>query len=87
MHETSTPLINMLVLSKRDPARNVARFYVLRIEQSMFGDTALVRNWGRLGLIGREIRSHHPTTASALESLDVWLRRKQRRGYTLVHHE
>jgi predicted DNA-binding WGR domain protein len=41
-----------LVLERRDPARNMARFYVLTIEPTLFGDTALVREWGRLGGCG-----------------------------------
>ncbi|WP_453968278.1 WGR domain-containing protein [Bradyrhizobium ottawaense] len=31
----------------------MARFYVLTIEPTLFGDTALVREWGRLGQRGR----------------------------------
>ncbi|MFC4842444.1 MULTISPECIES: WGR domain-containing protein [Bradyrhizobium] len=45
--------VQYLVLERRDPARNMARFYVLTIEPTLFGDTALVREWGRLGGRGR----------------------------------
>src|SRR2546430_13587584 len=38
--------VQYLVLERRDPARNMARFYVLTIEPTLFGDTALVREWG-----------------------------------------
>ncbi|WP_404513759.1 WGR domain-containing protein [Bradyrhizobium ottawaense] len=31
----------------------MARFYVLAIEPTLFGNTALVREWGRLGQRGR----------------------------------
>ncbi|MGY4437513.1 WGR domain-containing protein [Bradyrhizobium sp. LM2.3] len=40
--------VQYLVLERRDPARNMARFYVLTIEPTLFGDTALVREWGRV---------------------------------------
>ena len=40
--------VQYLVLERCDPARNMARFYVLTIEPTLFGDTALVREWGRL---------------------------------------
>ncbi|WP_346659405.1 WGR domain-containing protein [Bradyrhizobium sp. 141] len=31
----------------------MSRFYVLMIEPALFGDTALLREWGRLGKRGR----------------------------------
>ena len=40
--------LQMLVLERRDPSRNMARFYVLAIEPTLFGDAALVREWGRM---------------------------------------
>ena len=40
--------LQMLVLERRDPSRNMARFYVLAIEPTLFGDMALVREWGRI---------------------------------------
>ncbi|MGY6251465.1 WGR domain-containing protein [Bosea thiooxidans] len=44
-----TPRLQMLVLDRSDPAQNMARFYVLAIEPTLFGDVALVREWGRRG--------------------------------------
>ena len=31
----------------------MARYYVLSVQPTLFGDTALVREWGRIGTIGR----------------------------------
>jgi predicted DNA-binding WGR domain protein len=42
-----------LVLERVDASKNMARFYALSVEPSLFGDTALVRHWGRLGKPGR----------------------------------
>jgi predicted DNA-binding WGR domain protein len=42
----------MLVLERRDASINIARFYVLAIEPTLFGDTAVVREWGRIGFLG-----------------------------------
>lgn len=39
--------VQYLVLEPCDLARNMARFYVLTIEPPLFGDTALLREWGR----------------------------------------
>ncbi len=74
-------VLQMLVLERHDPSRNMARFYVLAIEPTLFGDMALVREWGRIGSLGRRRLDLHANVTSAGEALDVWLARKARRGY------
>ena len=76
--------IQLLVLERRDPARNMARFYVLTIEPTLFGDAALVREWGRLGTQGRRRLDLFRENAIASASLETWLARKIRRGYRLA---
>lgn len=71
----------MLVLHRRDSARNMARFYVLAIEDTLFGDKALLRNWGRIGARGREVRDLYSTEALARQAMDKWARQKFQRGY------
>jgi predicted DNA-binding WGR domain protein len=71
-----------IVLERRDPTRNMARYYVLSLEPSLFGDTALVRQWGRLGRSGRQRIDLFRQHARAVETLEDWFARKQRRGYT-----
>lgn len=73
----------MLVLKRRDPARNMARFYVLTIEDTLFGRKALLRRWGRIGTGGREIRQLYPDEASAAAAMVRWATRKQKRGYEI----
>ncbi|MGT2440917.1 WGR domain-containing protein [Bradyrhizobium betae] len=70
-----------LVLQRCDPACNMARFYVLTIEPTLFGDTALVREWGRLGQRGRRRMDLFAGRVQAVEALETWLVRKRRRGY------
>ena len=70
-----------LVLQRCDPARDMARFYVLTIEPTLFGDTALVREWGRLGQRGRRRMDLFAGRVQAVEALEAWLARKTRRGY------
>lgn len=73
-----------LVLERRDPARNMARFYVLSVEPTLFGDdVALVREWGRLGRQGRRRMDLFADAIVAAEALDAWLQRKIRRGYEM----
>ena len=38
----------------------MARFYVLAIEPTLFGDTAVVREWGRIGSLGRRRLDLYP---------------------------
>jgi predicted DNA-binding WGR domain protein len=73
--------VQYLVLERCDPARNMARFYVLTIEPTLFGDTALVREWGRLGQRGRRRLDLFAGRVQAIEALEAWLVRKARRGY------
>ena len=74
----------MVVLEQCRPERNRARFYVMRVEAGLFGDSQLLRHWGRIGTRGREIRAHYPTRDAACAALDLWLKRKLKRGYALV---
>jgi predicted DNA-binding WGR domain protein len=73
--------VQMLVLERRDESRNMARFYVLAIEPTLFGDSALVREWGRIGSRGRRRLDLHADAKASCEALETWLRRKERRGY------
>ena len=81
--DTASDKLQVLVLERRDPSVNMARFYVLAIEPTLFGDVALAREWGRIGTLGRRRLDLHADVASAAEALDVWLARKSRRGYDI----
>jgi predicted DNA-binding WGR domain protein len=73
--------LQMLVLERRDKSRNMARFYVLAIEPTLFGDSALVREWGRIGSWGRRRLDLYADAKASGEALETWLRRKERRSY------
>ena len=47
----------MKLLRRIEPAKKMARFYVLDLEVGLFGHTVLVRRWGRIGTYGRR-REH-----------------------------
>jgi predicted DNA-binding WGR domain protein len=78
-HET----IQYLVLHRCDPSCNIARYYVLAIEPSLFGDATLIREWGRLGRPGQRRVELYENQSYAAEALETWLERKRRRGYLL----
>lgn len=71
-----------MMLTRRDDARNMARFYALDIGPDLFGGVVLSRRWGRLGTRGREIREWFPAPEAAETARDRWLKRKLGRGYS-----
>lgn len=61
----------MMDLSKIDPAKNMRRFYRLSVEPTLFGDFALVREWGRVGAKrGRTREEWHASAQNAEVALD-----------------
>jgi predicted DNA-binding WGR domain protein len=72
-----------IVLERIDPARNIARYYVLSIEPTLFAKHTLMRRWGRIGSLGRErLQFFGGDDAPRAEvTLETWLIRKRKRGY------
>lgn len=70
-----------ILLERIDPAQNMARYYVLSIEPTLFGDSALVREWGRIGSSSQRRSEFFRQPSDAHLALDIWLKRKRRRGY------
>lgn len=82
-HEPQTLNLQLLVLERIDDTRNMSRYYVLSIEPTLFGDTGVVRQWGRIGAAGQQRIDLHSDGVKARIALDVWLTRKLKRGYIL----
>lgn len=81
--EWLSPNGHKVVLTRVRPAKNERRFYAVAITTDLFGNTHLLRNWGRLGTGGRlrfDLYDSRPAAQAAGEKL---LRAKQSRGYTL----
>ena len=73
-----------VVLTRRDPAENMNRYYALDIQPDLFGAECLILEWGRIGHSGGEWRSIHytyPTLEEARTALRQQQRTKQRKGY------
>jgi predicted DNA-binding WGR domain protein len=45
--------MNRFHLVRMDPENNTRRFYAARVQATLFGTFALVREWGRIGSPGR----------------------------------
>jgi predicted DNA-binding WGR domain protein len=59
----------------------MARYYILSLERTLFGEVAVVRHWGRIGTRGRLASSLHATLAEAEVALLRQIARRRRRGY------
>jgi len=71
-----------LTLRRIDPARNMARWYALSVEVTLFDDWSCTRAYGRIGRRGGRIMiGLHEDRAGALAALAALLRAKTRRGY------
>ena len=71
-------------LERRDPARNMKRFYRLAVERDLFGTVLLVREWGRIGTFGRRRELVMPDTDKAEQQAAALAGWKRRRGYRPV---
>lgn len=70
-----------LYVERTDPAKNMARYYAMSIEPTLFGDACLTRRWGRIGSNGQIMVHHFDREEEAVRMfLDV-LRTKRKRGY------
>jgi predicted DNA-binding WGR domain protein len=74
-------LWDMTILRRIDASRNMARFYALGVERTLFGEFALVREWGRIGCLGQRRSVIYPTYADAEAALAKLRHVKERRGY------
>ena len=68
-------------LEKVDPSRRIMRFYAIWIAPTLFGEWAMVREWGRVGSPGRLRESWFETEKIASQAGMNLKRRKQARGY------
>jgi predicted DNA-binding WGR domain protein len=70
-------------LEKRDSAKNLARFYSLRVFPNLFGEWSLQREWGRIGQAGQVRRLYFPSQEEAIRAFLKLEAAKRRRGYWL----
>lgn len=81
MSNTLPPLPAIRHFRRIDAASNMARFYMLSLEPTLFGDVAVFRHWGRIGTRGRQVATFHASMAEAQAMLERQVARRRRRGY------
>ena len=68
-------------LRRIDPDRNMARYNTMSIQPTLFGEWALVREWGRIGSAGRVVSTRYAAERQAAAALTAQLKAKRRHGY------
>lgn len=76
-----------LYIERRDPARNMARYYVLSIEPTLFGEVCLTRRWGRIGAHGQAKYQSFEREEEAVQLFLGLLRGKRKRGYRAISRD
>jgi predicted DNA-binding WGR domain protein len=80
-----SPLADGLRLERIEPKRNMARYYTLAVELTLFEDWSCTRGFGRIGARGGRIMlGLFATQAAAEAELMALLRNKQARGYQII---
>ncbi|MGZ2433871.1 putative DNA-binding WGR domain protein [Rhizobium pisi] len=70
-----------LYAERTDPAKNMARYYAMQIEQTMFGEACLTRRWGRIGKRGQEKQHVFEREEEAVRLFLDLVKQKRARGY------
>jgi predicted DNA-binding WGR domain protein len=68
-------------LEKRQPAKNVARFYRMAVLPNLFGEWTLLREWGRIGQGGQVRMDWFGDEDQAVAALVMLEAAKRQRGY------
>ncbi|WP_108130756.1 WGR domain-containing protein [Gemmobacter caeni] len=70
-----------LSMTRRDPDLNMARFYAIALQPTLFGEVSVMRFWGRIGTRGQAMLQTFPSFTVAMRQAVAVERRKRLRGY------
>lgn len=73
-----------LYIERTDPPLNMARFYAVSIDQTLFGEACLTRRWGRIGTAGQSMKHLFAREQDAVALFLDLIRQKRKRGYMPV---
>lgn len=71
-------------LTRIDASQNMARYYRMIVQPTLFGEWSVVREWGRLGRGGQVRVVPYPSEVEAAEAMAKLVRHRARRGYDVV---
>ena len=70
-----------MYLTRTEPSANLFRYYRMQIVRGLFGDWALIREWGRIGRSGRTRTDWFGTELDAKDARFDLHMQKAKRGY------
>lgn len=70
-----------IMLTRTNNSRNMARFYKLDVQPTLFGEWSVIREWGRIGRAGTVRIEVYPTRGTADLAVVAHFNRKTRKGY------
>ena len=70
-----------VALRRFDPAKNLARFYGVAVQPTLFGQWAVVRRWGRINTDGRRAETWFEELPAAVACAEAFTSAKRKRGY------
>jgi predicted DNA-binding WGR domain protein len=83
-YRTSEERAIMIKLIRTDPSRNMHRFYALQLTATLFGEWAVIAEWGRIGSAGQVQERLFAAPELAEAAFAQRQRAKMRRGYRLA---
>jgi predicted DNA-binding WGR domain protein len=75
-----------LYVERIDATKNMARYYAMSIEPTLFGEACLTRRWGRIGARGTRLVHHFRREEEAVKLFLEVLRKRRSRGYRPKPH-
>ena len=74
----------MAYLTRTDPSRNIDRFYIVDVTPTLFGEWAVLREWGRRGSPGTMRLSSYQRRNEAEIAEGCTIKRRLRHGYKTI---
>jgi predicted DNA-binding WGR domain protein len=71
----------MIRLIRKQTPENMARFYLIQVVPSLFGEWGVLREWGRIGRSGCVRKDWYIDKAAAQKASGMLLEKKLLRGY------
>jgi predicted DNA-binding WGR domain protein len=72
----------MAFLTRTDPAKNLHRFYIVKLAPTLFGEWSLLREWGRSGSPGTVRLTSFEQEQEARKAEQRSIKRRLAHGYT-----
>ena len=76
--------MSRIYLERHEPEQNMQRFYSMHVVQTLFGEWALIREWGRIGSGGTVREEWFDSEEGALTARNRLKTAKEKRGYNLL---